>query len=140
MTWERYSDLAPYSQTLPTTSPDTMLLVDSAYGGSRGVRAADGAYWRRVARYCVDGGLQAVLDEYIHHLAGESGVDTTTDEGLIALAATATRAIALRESVYRATGIDNFDGEGIAFPSRYALRFGRACHEQDEARLPDVRA
>ena len=120
--------------------PDAMLLVDGVYGGSGSGHEDDGAYWRRVARYCMDGGLQSVLDEYVHHLAGESGADTTTDEGLIALAATARRAIALRESVYRATDIDNFDGEGIAFPSRYALRFGRAGHEQDEARLPEIRA
>ena len=107
---------------------------------SAGTRGDDGAYWRLVARYCIDGGLQAVLDEYIHHLAGESGADTTTDEGLISLASTGRRAIALRESVYRATDIDNFDGEGIAFPSRYALRFGSTRSSQDEARLPEVRA
>ena len=117
-----------------------MVLLDSVYAGSSTRRGDDGAYWRRVARYCIDGGLQAVLDEYIHHLAGESGVDTTTDEGLISLAATARRAIALRESVYRATDIDNFDGEGIAFPSRYALRFGSTGRSQEEARLPEVRA
>ena len=120
--------------------PDAMVLLDSVYAGSSTRRGDDGAYWRRVARYCIDGGLQAVLDEYIHHLAGESGVDTTTDEGLISLAATARRAIALRESVYRATDIDNFDGEGIAFPSRYALRFGSTGRSQEEARLPEVRA
>ena len=120
--------------------PDAMQLLDSVYASSDGTREDDGAYWRRVARYCIDGGLQAVLDEYVHHLAGESGVDTTTDEGLISLAATARRAIALRESVYRATDIDHFDGEGIAFPSRYALRFGSTRHTQDEARLPEVRA
>ena len=120
--------------------PDAMQLLDSVYASSDGTREDDGAYWRRVARYCIDGGLQAVLDEYVHHLAGESGVDTTTDEGLISLAATARRAIGLRESVYRATDIDHFDGEGIAFPSRYALRFGSTRHTQDEARLPEVRA
>ncbi|MXW23384.1 MAG: SWF/SNF helicase family protein, partial [Chloroflexi bacterium] len=120
--------------------PDAMFLLDSVYTGSGSQGDEDGAYWRRVARYCVDGGLQAVLDEYIHHLAGESGVDTTTDDGLAALAAAARRAMAIRESVYRATDIDNFDGEGIAFPSRYALRFGSARHTQDEARLPEVRA
>ena len=119
--------------------PDAMLLLDSLYANPS-TRGDDGAYWRMVARYCIDGGLQAVLDEYIHHLAGESGANTTTDEGLISLATTARRAIALRESVYRATDIDNFDGEGIAFPSRYALRFGSMRHNQDEARLPEVRA
>ena len=120
--------------------PDAMQLLDSVYASSDGTREDDGAYWRRVAHYCIDGGLQAVLDEYVHHLAGESGVDTTTDEGLISLAATARRAIGLRESVYRATDIDRFDGEGIAFPSRYALRFGSTRHTPDEARLPEVRA
>ena len=120
--------------------PVAMLLLDSLYGGSGSTREDDGAYWRKVARYCIEGGLQAVLDEYVHHLAGESGVETTTDEGLISLAATARRAIAVRESVYRATDIDHFDGEGIAFPSRYAMRFGSTRHSQDEARLPEVRA
>jgi len=120
--------------------PVSILLLDGLYAGSGGTRDDDGIYWRRVARYCIDGGLQAVLDEYIHHLAGEAGVDTTTDEGLISLAAMARRAIAVRESVYRATDIDNFDGEGIAFPSRYSMRYGRTGHSQDEARLPEVRA
>ena len=109
---------------------DAMLLLDSVYGGPRSAREDDAAYWRRVARYCIDGGLQAVLDEYIHHLAGESGADTTTDQGLMSLASTARRAITLRESVYRATDIDHFDGEGIKFPSRYALRFGSTRHSQ----------
>ena len=120
--------------------PDSTLLLDSVYSSSGGPRDDDGAYWRKVARYCIDGGLQAVLDEYIHHLAGESGVNTRTDEGLIALASRARRAIALRESVYRATDIDHFEGEGIAFPSRYAVRYGSMRYSQDEARLPEVRA
>ena len=119
---------------------DATLLLDSVYASSSSTGEDGGAYWRKVARYCIDGGLQAVLDEYIHHLAGESGVSTTTDEGLISLAATARRAIVLRESVYRATDIDHLDGEGIAFPSRYALRYGSTRYSQDEARLPEVRA
>ena len=120
--------------------PDATLLIDSVYAGESNARDDDGVYWRKVARYCIDGDLQAVLDEYIHHLAGESGVNTTTNEGLTSLAATARRAIALRESVYRATDIDDFDGKGIAFPSRYALRYGSTQYSQDEARLPEVRA
>ena len=120
--------------------PEATLLLDSVYAGPTSTGEDDGAYWRKVARYCIDGGLQAVLDEYIHHLAGESGVDTTTDEGLMSLALTARRAIAIRESVYRATDIDHFDGAGIAFASRYALRYGSTRYTQDEARLPEVRA
>ncbi len=120
--------------------PEAVLLLDGIYGGSRRDTEGTGAYWRKVARYCLDGGLQAVLDEYIHHLAGDSGSDHTTDEGLISLALTARRAITLRESVYRATDIDHFDDQGIAFPSRYALRFGSTQRSHEEARLPEVRA
>ena len=75
-----------------------------------------------------------------HHLAGESGTDTTTDEGLLSVARSARRAMALRPSVYRATDIDHFDDQGISFPSRYALRFGSAQRSHEEARLPEVRA
>ena len=120
--------------------PDAMLLLDALYAGSHSAREDEGTYWRNVARYCIDGGLQAVLDEYVHHLAGETGVNTNSDEGLISLAAAARRAMALMESVYRATDIEQFESEGIAFPSRYALRFGSARRSKDEARLPEVRA
>ncbi len=138
--WQAAAILASGLRSL-FSRPDTVLLIDSLYTRSGGFgRADESAYWRRVARYCIDGGLQAVLDEYVHHLAGESGVDATTDEGLISLASTARRAISLRESVYRATDIDDFDGDGIPFPSRYALRFGSTRQSQDESRLPEVRA
>ena len=120
--------------------PEAVLLLDGIYGGSRRDTEGTGAYWRKVAQYCIDGGLQAVLDEYIHHLAGDSGSNQTTDEGLLSLALTARRAITLRESVYRATDIDHFDDQGIAFPSRYALRFGSTQRSHEEARLPEVRA
>ena len=137
--WRAAATLASGLRSL-FARPDATLLLDSVYAGSGSTREDDGAYWRRVARYCIDGGLQAVLDEYVHHLAGESGVDTTTDGGLISLASTARRAIALRGSVYQATDIDHFSGAGIAFPSRYALRYGSTHHTQEEARLPEVRA
>ena len=120
--------------------PEAVLLLDGIYGGSGRDAEGAGAYWRKVARYCIDGGLQAVLDEYMHHLAGDSGSNTTTDEELISLALTARRAITLRESVYRATDIDHFNEQGIAFPSRYALRFGSTQRSHEEARLPEVRA
>ena len=136
--WRAASIVASGLRTL-FVRPEAVLLLDGIYGGSRRAREGAGAYWRKVARYCIDGGLQAVLDEYIHHLAGDSGANTTTDEGLISLALTARRAIALRESVYQATDIDDFEGGGISFPSRYALRFGSTQHGRDEPRLTDIR-
>ena len=137
--WRAASIVASGLRTL-FVRPEVVLLLDGIYGGSRRAREGAGAYWRKVARYCIDGGLQAVLDEYIHHLAGDSGPNTTTDDGLISLALTARRAITLRESVYRGTDIDHFDDQGIAFPSRYALRFGSTQRSHEEARLPEVRA
>lgn len=137
--WRAASILASGLRSL-FVRPDAELLLDTIYGGSRVVQEGAGAYWRKVVRYCVDGDLQAVLDEYIHHLAGESGANTTTDEGLLSVARLARRAMALRLSVYRATDIDHFDDQGISFPSRYALRFGSAQRSHEEARLPEVRA
>jgi len=32
------------------------------------------AYWRQVLNYCFDGGLQAVLDEYVHFLKESEGL------------------------------------------------------------------
>ena len=136
--WRAASILASGLRSL-FVRPDAELLLDTIYGGSRVAREGAGAYWRKVARYCIDGDLQAVLDEYIHHLAGESGANTTTDEGLLSIALSVRRALALRLSVYRATDIDNFDDQGISFPSRYALRFGSAQRSYEEARLPEVR-
>ncbi len=34
----------------------------------RGTRVSENIYWRRVLAYCLDGNLQAVLDEYGHVL------------------------------------------------------------------------
>ena len=36
--------------------PNATLLLDNLYGGASSARADEGAYWRRVARYCIDGG------------------------------------------------------------------------------------
>ncbi|MYG81050.1 MAG: hypothetical protein F4187_04470, partial [Gemmatimonadetes bacterium] len=66
--WQAAAILASGLRSL-FSRPDTVLLIDSLYARSREPgRADEGAYWRRVARYCIDGGLQAVLDEYLHHL------------------------------------------------------------------------
>jgi hypothetical protein len=44
----------------------------------RGLYASDSrgsqAYWRQVLDYCLDGGLQAVLDEYVHFLKESEGL------------------------------------------------------------------
>lgn len=46
--------------------PETMALI-------RGMNGEE-PYWRRVLEYCVDGGLQAMLDEYVHMLRESLGL------------------------------------------------------------------
>ncbi len=106
-----------------------------------GLRPADDdTYWQSILSYCRDGNLQAVLDEYLHHLAGSEGISPIDDDGVLALASAARRALSLRGATYRATDPDHPDGSGIKFFSRFALRYGGIRQEQDDVRLPEVRA
>jgi hypothetical protein len=109
---------------------ETTLLLDRLYG--------DEVYWRAVLRYNAAGNLQAVLDEYLHHLAGADGVTTIDDTSLADLAAAAAGAIAPRPSRYLA-----FDPlrphTPIAFTARFALRYGGRRQNQEDARQPEIR-
>jgi len=100
----------------------------------------DDAYWRSVLRYCRDGNLQAVFDEHLHHLAGAEGIEVTSDTKLADLADKARRALAVRGATYRGFDPDRPDGKGLAFFSRFALRYGGLHQEAEDARLPEVRA
>lgn len=63
-------------------TPDVTALVDaSSPTQTRG-------YWRRVVDHCVDGHLQAVLDEYAHVLVEWLGHGTTDDRAKVAFAIT----------------------------------------------------
>jgi hypothetical protein len=105
-----------------------------------GQDADESAYWQTVARYCHEGNLQAVLDEYLHHLVESGGFDASTDQGLLDVAAAARRALTIRAARYVALDPDHgLRREGIPFLSRFALRFGSIQQEQDDVRLPEVR-
>ena len=43
--------------------PDTIKLIEQL------ALAGDAPFWRQVLAYCAAGNLEAVLDEYLHHLA-----------------------------------------------------------------------
>jgi hypothetical protein len=80
-------------------------------------------YWQRVLTYCLSGNLQAVLDEYLHHLVGNEG--HLDDERLAELA----DRIASSVSIGRAR-IEAFDPDEparpLTFSPRFALRYGNA--------------
>ena len=102
--------------------------------------ADESAYWQVVARYCLNGDLQAVLDEYLHHLSDSSGFSARTDAGLRDIADAARRALSIRPATYQAADPSEEERESISFLSRFALRFGNIQQEQDDVRLPEVRA
>lgn len=59
-------------------------------------------YWRAVLRYSAWGNLQAVLDEYLHHLFLAEGSPVLDDDRLSKLATVAAGTIQLRPSRYEA--------------------------------------
>jgi len=108
--------------------PETILLLEKLDDS--------GAYWQKVLRYCAAGNLQAVLDEYLHHVITETRKDID-DEGLTKLAEHVVRAIALLSSTYRAFDPEDPDTT-IPLTSRFALRYGGARTEEN-VRQSDVR-
>lgn len=102
--------------------PEVMSLV-------RGRSGTERAYWRRVLGYCLDGNLQAVLDEYGHVLPEWLGLmqeapisrSARVAEGVYA-------ALTIRAPLYgydavRVSG-DSVALESMRMRSRFALRFG----------------
>ena len=109
---------------------ETTLLLDRL--------CSEQAYWRSVLQYSAWGNLQAVLDEYLHHLVIAEGMTALDDARLAEFATTAAGAIALRPSRYEA-----FDplapDQPIAFTSRFALRYGGRRQNEETSRQPEIR-
>jgi hypothetical protein len=128
--WQAAAVLASGLRSL-FNRPESMLLLDREVPGT--------VYWRAVLRYCAWGNLEAVLDEYLHHLAAtdrQSGLD---DAKLLALAFQARAAITPLPSRYQAFDPLHPDRR-IAFPSRFALRYGsRRATDDENGRLPEIR-
>jgi Helicase conserved C-terminal domain len=110
---------------------DSTLLLDKLYDTAE-------PYWRTVLRYCADGNLQAVLDEYLHHLRSEEPTVVMDDEHLMALARRARDAVSMRPSRYESFDPDD-PSQPISFRSRFALRYGSKRYDVESARQPQVR-
>lgn len=102
-------------------------------------------FWHAALRYCVDGNLQAVLDEYAHALRDWLGfVHQAADEMIPEIARSAADAISLRTVNYRVdvpqaeTGTVVIERESMR--GRFAIRLsGGRSDEQDEVRVDHVR-
>jgi len=110
--------------------PESILLLDQL--------GLDPVYWRAVLRYCAAGGLQAVMDEYLHHLRSAISGLPLDDESLMALARDAGGAVSLRPSIYRAFDPQSPESS-IPLLSRFALRYGGRA-DAEAARQPEVRS
>ncbi len=93
-------------------------------------------YWRRILDYCAEGGLQAVMDEYVHVLKDSRGLLAgLSDNGYDELAQSISEALTMRASVLAVDDIRVADGRLLdpitqRFPSRFAMPFGR--YKDDE--------
>lgn len=131
--WAAAAALADALRSL-FSRPEAILLLDRLTGsGGREI-----PFWRAVLTYCAWGNLQAVLDEYLHHLAKAEGARALDDTRLLQLATTAGAAIGLQRPTYRAFDADEPD-LAIRFAPRFALRYGGRDHDDTSVRLPLVR-
>lgn len=96
-------------------------------------------YWQAVLAYCQAGNLQAVIDEYLHHLRSSRGDETVDDSVLGDLARSAAEVLSMRPSRYVA--FDPAAGtSSIALGARFALRYGTTSTQTESVRMPEVRA
>jgi tRNA C32,U32 (ribose-2'-O)-methylase TrmJ len=103
------------------------------------------AYWKKVLRYCVDGNLQAVLDEYFHVLYESLGlVGHDPVESAEKMADALAKSLSLRSPTLRFDEVVLTDEDApIALKKRgircrYALRFGDDKSEDYNGRTRDV--
>jgi hypothetical protein len=99
----------------------------------------DEAYWRRVLEYCVDGNLQATLDEYAHLLVESKGMlGAPPDKVAENIATTMTDALSPRSATLSVDELHVRDGAVESKPfhvrCRYALRFGD-IHDEESSTL-----
>lgn len=95
-------------------------------------------YWRRVLQYSAWGNLQAVLDEFLHHLRADQFGGALDADALRELATSAAQAINLRTTTYRAIDVEDVQST-IPFTAHFALRYGGRKQLAEDARQPEVR-
>ncbi|WP_041302906.1 helicase-related protein [Mycolicibacterium rhodesiae] len=128
--WRAAARLANGVRTL-FNRMDVLFLIDQIYGHEQ-------PYWKSVLRYCADGNLQSVLDEYCFQLKLElagSGVDAIA---LRQITDRAVEALTLRTSRYNARTTDAQFAR-IPITVRFALRYGSVVGDSESVRAPEVR-
>lgn len=100
------------------------------------------AYWQVILEYCLGGNLQAVVDEYVHHLVGNGS--PASDEDLLEMANKVRDALSLRTATLQGSDPARTDSR-LPFNTRFAVRYGSAkgsakADETSLERMSDVQA
>jgi hypothetical protein len=109
--------------------------------------SADDDYWKQCLDYSAGLGVQAMLDEYVHLLMSELGLDGKTEgKRLEQLAERIAVVVGLRRAAVGAHHIHVRNGalkrDSKRFRSRFAMRFGEERRDESDQslRADDVRA
>ncbi|NVM96174.1 C-terminal helicase domain-containing protein [Arthrobacter wenxiniae] len=96
-------------------------------------------YWQAILRYCADGNLQAVLDEYVFQLRSQQPRGRITSGQLWDIADTMRRSLSLTSATLWAKDPGEAD-RGLAMGTRFAVRYGGGRSEDGGGvRMSDVR-
>lgn len=111
------------------------------------VRTDDGEpYWRAVVKHCIDGNLQAVLDEYAHVLLDSEGLQAAdVHDRAVGISEAMDDALTLRATRASVDDISRSNGSFTLTPHNvrlhFAARFGRGQDEESQVqREGQVRA
>ena len=138
----------------PDLDPDDPALLTAAAKIASGFRslfnspdirsfleAEEVPYWRQVLRYCIDGNLQAVLDEYLHFLKEALGLFDKPGEKVVReIAETVEAVLSIRTSNltvddFQTDGGYSFRTEQFKMRCKYALRFADLKDDQSNVLL-----
>ena len=99
-------------------------------------------YWRRVLRYCLDGNLQATLDEFAHVLPDLLGARASSPEEMVAEVAKTIREVStLRTSFTGVRGLRaNAKRTRLSEPSRERMRNHFAARLREDKSDDDAKA
>ncbi len=101
--------------------------------------SGEDTYWRLTLQYCIDGNLQAVLDEYVHVLRESLGLqEHSPAEQVAGIAECIQSVLSLRTAQIRIDEI-KASGDGFAVDDfntrcRFALRFGDITDDSGEVK------
>ena len=114
-------------------SPEAVAIVDQKYG-----KRFEEFHWRNVLRYCVDGNLQSVLDEYKHMLIESYGLkDKDFKYQAMKISSLMRESMTVSTASYQVDTLHSFleldsDRKKISLRSHYAAAFLQVKSQDDK--------